>query len=245
MTGTTIAPTATPEAGLGARERARAYFLSDTRRCLQTALGILWLLDGLLQLQPFMYSAGFPAVLRANAAGQAGWLHASLIWGANLAQGHLTLFDTAFATIQVLIGLSLLYRPTVRLAILVSCGWAVVVWWFGEAFGMLLMTMAAPLTGAPGAVILYALIGLVVWPGQRPGWLMAYLLDKCREPVRLLYGTIRINQRASLKIWLKVGVKESAHAGQQHERLEEFLVQGFTTDDEELLIPDQHGANRR
>ncbi len=172
MTGTTIAPTATPEAGLGERERARAYFLSDTRRCLQTALGILWLLDGLLQLQPFMYSAGFPAVLRANAAGQAGWLHASLIWGANLAQGHLTLFDTAFATIQVLIGLSLLYRPTVRLAILVSCGWTVMVWWFGEAFGMLLMTMAAPLTGAPGAVVLYALIGLVVWPGQRPGGLL-------------------------------------------------------------------------
>jgi hypothetical protein len=47
-----------------------------------------------------------------------------------------------------------------------------VVWWFGEAFGMLFMNMASPLTGAPGAVLLYALIGLVVWPGERPGGLL-------------------------------------------------------------------------
>ncbi len=28
---------------------------------------------------------------------------------------------------------------------------------------------AMPLTGAPGAVLLYALIGAIVWPNDRPG----------------------------------------------------------------------------
>jgi hypothetical protein len=37
---------------------------------------------------------------------------------------------------------------------------------------MLLMNMADPLTGAPGAVLLYALIGLIAWPHRRPGGLL-------------------------------------------------------------------------
>jgi hypothetical protein len=37
---------------------------------------------------------------------------------------------------------------------------------------MLFMNMAQPLTGAPGAVLLYGLIGLMVWPNGRPGGLL-------------------------------------------------------------------------
>ena len=59
-----------------------------------------------------------------------------------------------------------------KVALAVSFAWALVVWWFGEAFGMLFMNMAQPLTGAPGAVLLYALVGLVVWPNGRPGGLL-------------------------------------------------------------------------
>ena len=55
---------------------------------------------------------------------------------------------------------------------MLSFVWALIVWWFGEAFGMLFMTMASPLTGAPGAVILYAIIGMIVWPNGRPGGLV-------------------------------------------------------------------------
>jgi hypothetical protein len=89
-----------------------------------------------------------------------------------LAQGNLDLYNTLFALTQVLIGLGLLYRRTVKPALAVSFAWAVVVWWFGEAFGMLFMNMANPLTGAPGAVLLYAIIGLIVWPNDRPGGLL-------------------------------------------------------------------------
>ncbi len=73
---------------------------------------------------------------------------------------------------QVAIGLGLLYRRTTKPALAVSFAWAFIVWWFGEAFGMLFMNMANPLTGAPGAVLLYALIGLMVWPNGRPAGLL-------------------------------------------------------------------------
>jgi hypothetical protein len=149
-----------------------SYFASDTTRALQTALGLAWLLDGGLQFQSFMYSHGFIEMLTANASGQPGWLADSVEWGAHLAQHNLSVWNTLFALTQVAIGVGLLYRPTVRPALCLSFAWAFVVWWFGEAFGMLLMNMADPLTGAPGAVLLYALIGLLVWPNGRPGGLL-------------------------------------------------------------------------
>lgn len=152
--------------------RARAYFLSDRTRTVQTALGLIWLLDGALQFQSFMYSKGFISVLTGLSAGQPGWLHSSLNWAAGIAAGNLTVFNTLFALIQVLIGLGLLWRPAVKPALAMSFAWALVVWWVGEAFGMLFMNMASPLTGAPGAVVLYVVIGLVAWPAARPGGLM-------------------------------------------------------------------------
>ncbi|HUJ54576.1 MAG TPA: hypothetical protein VLW49_01165 [Gaiellaceae bacterium] len=157
-------------------EDIRAYFVSDARRTIQTVLGLIWLLDGALQLQSFMYSNGFPQMLAGmgSAMGptQPHWLAASVDWGSRLANGDLGLWNTLFALTQLAIGVGLLYRPTVKLALAGSFGWAFVVWWFGEAFGMLFMNTANPLTGAPGAVFLYALIGLLVWPNDRPGGLL-------------------------------------------------------------------------
>jgi hypothetical protein len=172
--------TSTAEAGstLGASgdvpvtSRLRWYFASDTRRTVQTVLGLMWLLDGALQFQSFMYSKGFIDMLTQMMPGQPHWLGSSMQWAANIAAGDLTLFNTLFALTQVFIGLGILYRPTVKPALAVSFGWALVVWWFGEAFGMLFMNMASPLTGAPGAVLLYAVIGLMVWPNDRPGGLL-------------------------------------------------------------------------
>jgi hypothetical protein len=152
--------------------RLRAYFWSDNARAVQTVLGLIWALDGGLQFQSFMYSHAFPASLAGQAAGQPGWLAGSLDWGARMANGNLTVWNTLFALAQCLIGLGLLYRPTVRWALAGSLVWALFVWWFGEAFGMLFMDMAQVLTGAPGGVLMYALVGLVVWPNGRPGGLL-------------------------------------------------------------------------
>jgi hypothetical protein len=150
----------------------RAYFFSDGTRTVQSLLGLVWLLDGGLQFQSFMYSRGFIEFITSQAPGQPGWLHSSLDWGAHIAGNNLGFYNTLFALVQVLIGLGLLYRPAVKHALLLSFAWALFVWWFGEAFGMLFMNIAQPLTGAPGAAIVYGLVGLIVWPNGKPGGLL-------------------------------------------------------------------------
>ena len=81
----------------------------------------------------------------------------------------LTLWNTLSGEIQIAIGLALMSsRRLVKPALTVSFGWAIFVWWFGEGFGGLTSnTLPAPLMGAPGAVILYAIIGLLVWPTEK------------------------------------------------------------------------------
>jgi hypothetical protein len=150
----------------------RAYFLSDSARKGQTLLGLVWLLDAGLQFQSFMYSKGFIQMLTGMTAGQPGWLADSMKWAAKTAGGNLTVWNTLFALAQCAIALGILYRPTVKPALALSFVWVIYVWWFGEAFGMLFMNMSMPLTGAPGAVLLYGLIGLIVWPNGRPGGLV-------------------------------------------------------------------------
>lgn len=42
--------------------------------------------------------------------------------------------------------------------------WSLGVWWLGEGLGGLFSGMASPITGAPGAAILYALIAVLLRP---------------------------------------------------------------------------------
>jgi hypothetical protein len=164
--------TARPASAASIRTAARAYFATDARRAIQTVLGLIWLLDGALQLQPFMYSKGFVQVMTGLEAGQPNWLASSIKWGAHIFQSNLTVFNTLFALTQLIIGLGLLYRPAVKGALALSFAWSLIVWWGAEAFGLLFGNTASPLTGAPGAVLLYAIIGLLVWPTKRPGGLL-------------------------------------------------------------------------
>jgi hypothetical protein len=139
---------------------------------VQTVLGLIWLLDGGLQFQGFMYSHGFSQMIAGGAAGQPGWLHDSILWAARIANGDLGVWNTLFALTQVALGFGILYRPLVKPALAASFAWALVVWWFGEGFGMIFMNAAQPLTGAPGGVLMYALIGLVAWPNGKAGGLL-------------------------------------------------------------------------
>jgi hypothetical protein len=152
--------------------QARGYFASDGARVLQTWLGVLWLLDGALQFQPFMYGSGFVQMVNGMATGQPTWLGDTITWAAGTLQAHQVVLNTAFALIQVGLGLGLLYRRTVKPALVVSFVWALIVWWLAEGFGMLFMSMNNPISGAPGAAILYALAAALAWPGARPGGML-------------------------------------------------------------------------
>ncbi len=172
--------------------------LSITRRGLQIALGLLWLLDGALQFQSYMYSHAFTEGIAEMAPGQPAWLADSLTWSAHLAGQNLTVWNTLFALTQIVIGLGLLYRPTVKPALVLSFAWALFVWWFGEAFGMLFMDMAEPLTGAPGAVLLYGLVGVLVWPSDRVAGLLG------ARGARILWGALWM-----VMAWLWLGSASS------------------------------------
>jgi hypothetical protein len=134
-------------------------------RTIQIGLGIIWLLDGLLQLQPRMFGPDFAnQVILPTAQGQPALVSGAIAHVAHLIAPQPALTNTVFASVQILIGLGLLNRQTVRPALALSFAWALGVWALGEGFGLLFTGMASPLTGAPGGALLYVAIGLLVWP---------------------------------------------------------------------------------
>ena len=179
------------ELALG-RDRATASPGTDARRVLQLVLAAIWLLDGLLQYQSFMYTGAFGQMLGGTAAGNPGVVADPISWNAALVANHLVLLNTAFATIQLLLGLGIAYRPTVRLALAASIAWSLGVWWFGEGLGGVLSGGASPVNGGPGAVILYALLAVLLWPADRPGVTAPFVAARAvGAPVaRLLWLTL-------------------------------------------------------
>jgi hypothetical protein len=139
----------------------------DVRRALQLVLAGLWLLDGVLQYQSFMFTKAFGQSLAETAAGNPSFIARPITWDATLVQQHVILLNAIFATIQLLLGLGIAFRPTVRLALAASVAWSLAVWWLGEGLGGVLNGGASPLNGAPGAVILYALLAVLLWPADR------------------------------------------------------------------------------
>lgn len=136
-----------------------------TRRGLQIALGIVWLLDGALQLQPFMFGSGFASqVIAPTGDGQPGWVAGAVHWAANLIGSSPTAWNSVFAGVQLAIGFGLLIRPLVRIALLGSIAWGFGVWYFGEGLGGIASGHGSLLTGAPGAVLLYVVLAFLVWP---------------------------------------------------------------------------------
>ena len=134
-------------------------------RAIQVGLGVIWLLDGLLQLQPKMFGPAFAhSVILPMVPGQPGIVSGAITHMAHLIEVQPALADAVFAGIQILIGAGLLIRETVKPALALSFVWALGVWALGEGFGMLFTGGASPLTGAPGAALLYVAIGLLVWP---------------------------------------------------------------------------------
>jgi hypothetical protein len=163
---------------MGIRTHDLAHGFRISRRHLQIALGLLWLLDGLLQLQPFMLGTGFARqVIDPTAAGQPHIVAAPVLWGANLIAAHPLALDVPFAAIQLLIGIGLLVPRTAKLALAASLPWVLGVWFFGEALSGLASGHASLLTGAPGSALLYGVLALAAWPRRDPsheapaGWL--------------------------------------------------------------------------
>ena len=81
-----------------------------------------------------MYGNGFVEMLKAGAVREPRWIASTVTWSANVFQAHQLPLNTAFALVQIAIGLGILHRRTVKPALALSLVWAVVVWWPRESF---------------------------------------------------------------------------------------------------------------
>ncbi|HET9897624.1 MAG TPA: hypothetical protein VFQ44_22060 [Streptosporangiaceae bacterium] len=142
------------------------YRIPDPRRVLQLILGAIWLLDGVLQFQSFMFTPAFGRMLAGAARGNPAVIADPITWAARIIEQHAVPANAAFATIQLLIGLGIACRPAIRAALAASVAWSLAVWWFGEGLGGVIGANASPVSGAPGAVILYALLAVLIWPSR-------------------------------------------------------------------------------
>jgi hypothetical protein len=143
------------------------WAVPDQRRRLQLALAAVWLLDAVLQYQSFMFTKAFAQMLGGTATGNPAVIADPITWSARLVGDHVVVMNAIFATIQLLLGLGIAWRPTVRIALGASVVWALAVWWLGEGLGGILTGGASPVNGAPGAVIIYALLAVLLWPVAR------------------------------------------------------------------------------
>jgi cytochrome oxidase Cu insertion factor (SCO1/SenC/PrrC family) len=151
------------------------------RRLLRIGFGIIWIFDGVLQAQSAM-PAGLPGdVIRPTAAASPGWVREVVNWAGTTWSYHPIQAAAAAVWIQIGIGVWFLAaargRPS-RLAGLVSVGWGLVVWVFGEAFGGIFAPGLSWLFGAPGAVLFYCAAGALIalpehsWQSVRLGRLV-------------------------------------------------------------------------
>jgi hypothetical protein len=136
-----------------------------SQRLLQQLLGVLWLVAGLLQLQPWMWTMNFiTGVMQPAVAGQPGPLAAVLQFIVTQTTPYHVAANAMIALVQVALGVCLLRGRWVRPVLLVSVAWSLGVWTVGEGVGMLLTGQAGALNGAPGAVLLYGVLALAAYP---------------------------------------------------------------------------------
>ncbi|MGH9017282.1 MAG: hypothetical protein ACRDY1_05995, partial [Acidimicrobiales bacterium] len=80
--------------GVGRRRAAapvEPWRPADGRRLLQLALAVVWLLDGVLQLQPFFFTPGrdgFGGMLHGVASGTSGFVSRTIAWNASIVGHH-------------------------------------------------------------------------------------------------------------------------------------------------------------
>jgi len=141
----------------------------DPQRTYQLVLATIWLLDAVLQIQPFMFTRGpngFSGMLKAAATGTPGWVSRSITWNASIVYHQPILTDSLFALVQFAIGFGIVWRKSTKAALGLSVLWALAVWWFGEGTGGVFQGRATPLGGGPGGVLFYALIAILLWPSE-------------------------------------------------------------------------------
>ncbi len=175
------APAAKGGPAQGGAARSAGAAEARGRRLLRVGFGLLWIFDGILQAQPKMAGGLATQVIQPTAAASPGWVQHLVNWGGTAWSYHPIQAGAASVWIQVGIGGWLIVSSRgswSRLAGAASVGWGLIVWIFGESFGGIFAPGLSWLTGAPGAVLLYAVAGALIalpegaWRSPRLGRLL-------------------------------------------------------------------------
>ncbi|MCL6442326.1 MAG: hypothetical protein K6T83_02475 [Alicyclobacillus sp.] len=135
------------------------------KRFVQNLLGLIWFMDGLFQLKSQMFTQAFiQQVILPVGQGQPHWIAALVKWGATIVSPHIVVWNAAFAAVQLLLGIAFMFNFKIRTTIVASVVWSLIVWVFGEGLGQLFTGQSLLLNGAPGAVMIYALVAIAIWP---------------------------------------------------------------------------------
>jgi len=154
--------------GLVAKPTPQTWTRPDLRRALQLVLATIWLIDGVLQLQAYFFTKSFGLqMISGTSQGNPSVVARPITWWGTTIGHHSVLTDTFFALAQIAIAVAIAWLPTVKLGLGMSIAWALGVWWIGEGLGGVLNGTADPVNGAPGAVIIYALLAVLLWPKDR------------------------------------------------------------------------------
>lgn len=137
--------------------------MTDTRwpRVFQLGFGILWMIDGLLKLQPGMFTPNLISnVVGANATdNQPAWLYHLMIGGANLWHAGLPYTTIAMALFEMVLGVGLmtLSGSKLRLVLWAVVAWCLIVWVMAEGMGGVLSGNPNFPGDSPGSTPFYAI----------------------------------------------------------------------------------------
>jgi hypothetical protein len=185
--------------------RSMAERLHVNQRTLQVALGVLWIIDGLLKFQPNLFKPAFVSnVIQPMAAGQPDLLGSTINHMANFLSHEATMWVAIFGLVEIGIGIGLLFRRTLKPALVTSFIWGIGIYIFGEGFGMVLTGHTSPLQGAPGAVCFYIVLGLMVWPKSEKSSDANLMGTESSAAARGLFGAT-----GSLLVWAAIWLLEA------------------------------------
>jgi hypothetical protein len=185
--------------------RSVAERLHLNQRSLQIALGVVWIIDGLLKFQPHLFKPAFVStVIRPMATGQPALIGSTMSHMANFLSHEATMWVAVFGLVEIGIGIGVLFRRTLKPALVASFIWGIGIYVFGEGLGMVLTGHTSPLQGAPGAVCFYIVLGLMVWPKSEENSDRLAIGTESSAAARGLFGGT-----GSLLVWAAIWLFEA------------------------------------
>ena len=142
------------------------------RKFLRIAFGLLWFIDGLLQLQPllgiaFIEETVSPGLIMGS---YQPWLSSLINTAADAWNLNPMVYDSIAATIQIFGGAIMLIGPRdllYRAVLILSIPWSILIWIIAEGFGNSISPGASWIIGSPGSVLFYLMASALLLLSER------------------------------------------------------------------------------